>query len=111
MYAKVSISYFEIYNENLIDLLANEDQVRYLELREDGKKNLVVVDLIEQEVKDEYETLSFYEKGELKRKFASNNINFASSRSHTIFKIILSVVTESNQLVESSIYMVDLAGS
>ena len=51
--AKVTISYFEIYNENLIDLLSREENARYLELREDGKKNLVIVDLLEQEVGDE----------------------------------------------------------
>lgn len=57
LYAKVSISYFEIYNENIIDLLS-EDQLKYLDLRETkeekDKRKLVVVDLIEREVTDEY---------------------------------------------------------
>ncbi len=47
----------------------------------------------------------------MRRKLASNTINFSSSRSHTIFVIRLSVVNEFNQLAESSIHMVDLAGS
>jgi hypothetical protein len=46
----------------------------------------------------------------MRRKFASNNINFQSSRSHTIFKVTLSKMEERRR-VEGSIYMVDLAGS
>lgn len=57
LYAKVSISYFEIYNENIIDLLS-EDQLKYLDLRETkeekDRRKLIVVDLIEREVADEY---------------------------------------------------------
>jgi len=45
------------------------------------------------------------------RKSANNTINFSSSRSHTIFKVTLSMVEEGGRLVEGSIYMVDLAGS
>ena len=46
MIAKVRISYFEIYNENIIDLLSNETPPRYLDIRDDHKKNAIIQDLI-----------------------------------------------------------------
>lgn len=51
LYAKVSISYYEIYNENLIDLLGDE-QSKALEIRDDGKKNINIPDLKELDLKD-----------------------------------------------------------
>jgi centromeric protein E len=55
--------------------------------------------------------MGFYDQGEARRKFASNNINFNSSRSHTIFRINLEVAHEDLTTSSSTISMVDLAGS
>lgn len=55
--------------------------------------------------------MQFYSRGEARRKFASNNINFNSSRSHTIFRINLDVVHEDLSSSSATISMVDLAGS
>jgi hypothetical protein len=46
MVAKVRISYFEIYNENIIDLLSNDNPPRYLDIRDDAKKNAVIMDIV-----------------------------------------------------------------
>lgn len=84
---------------------------RYLEIRDDGKKNISIVDLIEQEVGDEMESLTFYDQGEQRRRYACNNINFNSSRSHAIFRIGLDIVQTGCEVVNANISMVDLAGS
>ena len=62
-------------------------------------------------MKNEDDSLHFYEHGETRRKFASNNINFNSSRSHTIFRINLEVANKDFTTSLSTISMVDLAGS
>lgn len=45
MLAEIKISYIEIYNENIIDLLGSSDN--YLELREDSRKNITILGLRE----------------------------------------------------------------
>jgi hypothetical protein len=45
MVAKIRISYFEIYNENIIDLLSTDNPPGYLEIRDDARKNAVIIDL------------------------------------------------------------------
>ena len=108
--AKVSISYFEIYNENIIDLLSSYDPPKYLEIVYD-KKQTFIQELKEEEVKNEDDSFYYYEQGETRRKFASNNINMNSSRSHTIFRINLEVSNPDYTISRSTISMVDLAGS
>lgn len=53
----------------------------------------------------------FSRKGEDKRKFASNNLNVNSSRSHAIFRINLKIVDDDLNETLSQINLVDLAGS
>lgn len=107
----VKVSYFEIYNEQIIDLLATEPSQKGLELREDDRKRLIIQGLQEEQIKSEDEALRLYDRGEQNRKIASNNINVNSSRSHTIFRITLTKITESYERITSMVNLVDLAGS
>ena len=108
--ANIKISYFEIHNENIRDLLDEKD--RALEIREDARKNITIVGLTETDVKSEDDAIKLYETGEARRKFAITELNPNSSRSHTIFRVELTVVSKKTyQRMISNINMVDLAGS
>ncbi|CAH8655319.1 unnamed protein product [Heterobilharzia americana] len=117
----VKLSYFEIYNEQIIDLLndisSNKALVKQsfdsLQVAESndqvyikGLKCLTVNNL--------EEALTVLFEGELNRTIASHSLNRLSSRSHAIFTIYLKIIDpmDSNGCTRcSKIHYVDLAGS
>ncbi|XP_070542706.1 uncharacterized protein [Ptychodera flava] len=105
------ISYAELYNEELRDLLSNERKT--LTIREDGKR-VFVQNLSEEMVTTNTAVIDLLKKGEARRHIAGTNMNEHSSRSHTIFCIII----ESREIENSDLAvkvahlnLVDLAGS
>lgn len=99
---KIRISYLEIYNENLNDLLNNNNQPKFFssqyELKIDGLDNLLV---------ESYEnSIKLLKEAELKRRIEKTDYNLRSSRSHTILKLEL----EKDNLIET-VSLIDLAGS
>ncbi|KAI4490975.1 hypothetical protein M0802_010551 [Mischocyttarus mexicanus] len=117
----VEISYFEIYNEKIHDLLAsttNGDKRTALKVREHPVFGPYIVDLSQHCIKN-YKDLQIWLKvGNSQRATAATGMNEKSSRSHSIFSIILTQ-TQLNDLKCSSsdasrrskINLVDLAGS
>ncbi|XP_035740888.1 kinesin-like protein KIF14 isoform X2 [Vespa mandarinia] len=117
----VEISYFEIYNEKIHDLLAsatNGDKRTALKVREHPVYGPYIVDLSQHCIKN-YKDLQIWLKvGNSQRATAATGMNEKSSRSHSIFSIILTQ-TQLNDLKCSStdasrrskINLVDLAGS
>jgi hypothetical protein len=95
-------SYLEIYKEVIIDLL--NPQAEDLHLREDTKKGVYVENLMEVSCEDLEEILK---KGRLNKHIESTTMNQESSRSHTIFTLIL----ETKQELTTKFHIVDLAGS
>lgn len=109
---KVYCNFIEIYNEEIFDLLAYETKnpkfKKKVQVKEKDKK-FFVQDVSYSEIKNIEDFNSALNKGILKKAHSSNNINQNSSRSHTIFKIILktSLLDED----EITLAIVDLAGS
>nr|XP_044999138.1 centromere-associated protein E-like isoform X4 [Jaculus jaculus] len=111
------VSYMEIYNETITDLLCNTQKVKPLIIREDINRNVYVADLTEEVVYTSEMALQWLSKGEKNRHYGITKMNQRSSRSHTIFRMIL----ESREKGESSscdgsikvshLNLVDLAGS
>lgn len=82
----MKISYLEIYNEQIRDLL-REDKGVSLIILEDAKKGIIVPGLKELEVHNVSEAISLIDKGNHRRTMASTHSNEFSSRSHAIIQI------------------------
>ncbi|TKY58157.1 Centromere-associated protein E [Spatholobus suberectus] len=112
------MSYMEIYNEEINDLLAPEH--RKLQIHENLERGIYVAGLREEIVASPEQVLDLMEFGESHRHIGETNMNLYSSRSHTIFRMII----ESRNRTEdeesgsscdavrvSVLNLVDLAGS
>lgn len=83
----VRVSYLQIYNEVISDLLKPERQ--NLLIREAPKKGVFVEGLSEWAVRSPTEVYSLIERGAQLRATASTKMNDLSSRSHAVFIIIV----------------------
>ncbi|PAA80910.1 hypothetical protein BOX15_Mlig029284g1 [Macrostomum lignano] len=113
---RVHASFLEIYNERVRDLLgrrqANE---RYtLKVREHPKEGPYVQDLSQHRVTDNGQIQELIAQGNSRRVTAATTMHDFSSRSHSIFTIIFTQATISEECpreISSKIHLVDLAGS
>ncbi|GFS19591.1 kinesin-like protein KIF27 [Elysia marginata] len=85
----VNVSYIEIYMEELRDLLALDAPSRDLHVREDSKGNTVIVGAREIECESLDEVMSYLESGSAARHTGSTQMNEQSSRSHSIFTVVI----------------------
>ncbi|POI34633.1 hypothetical protein CIB84_001615 [Bambusicola thoracicus] len=124
----VFVSYIEIYNNYIYDLLEETpfDLIKPKPpqskiLREDQNHNMYVTGCTEVEVKSTEEAFEVFWKGQKKRRIANTQLNRESSRSHGVFIIKLAqapldadgdnVLQEKEQITLSQLSLVDLAGS
>ncbi|XP_031443764.1 kinesin-like protein KIF23 isoform X6 [Phasianus colchicus] len=124
----VFVSYIEIYNNYIYDLLEETpfDLIKPKPpqskiLREDQNHNMYVTGCTEVEVKSTEEAFEVFWKGQKKRRIANTQLNRESSRSHGVFMIKLAqapldadgdnVLQEKEQITLSQLSLVDLAGS
>nr|CDS26663.1 kinesin protein kif23 [Hymenolepis microstoma] len=117
----VFISYVELYNDVIYDLLDPTNSGKSLSLYEDANKNTYVNGVTEMEVKTSNEALQAYYRGQQRRRVGSTILNNESSRSHGIFFIRIvrtgydqtydEVIMDKNLLSVSQLCLVDLAGS
>ncbi|KAA0722652.1 E Centromere protein [Triplophysa tibetana] len=114
------VSYMEIYNETVTDLLCDSWKRKPLEIREGNYKNVYVADLTEELVTSPEQALSWITKGEKNRHYGKTKMNQRSSRSHTIFRMILesrertdlaSGENADGAIIVSHLNLVDLAGA
>ncbi|XP_032720838.1 kinesin-like protein KIF23 isoform X4 [Lontra canadensis] len=124
----VFVSYIEIYNNYIYDLLEEVpfDPIKPKPpqsklLREDKNHNMYVAGCTEVEVKSTEEAFEVFWRGQKKRRIANTHLNRESSRSHSVFNIKLvqapldadgdNVLQEKEQINISQLSLVDLAGS
>ncbi|XP_019746220.1 centromere-associated protein E [Hippocampus comes] len=114
------VSYMEIYNETVTDLLVDSWKRKPLEVRETTNKTIHVVDLTEELVTSPAQVLAWIRKGEKNRHYGKTKMNERSSRSHTVFRMILESRERSDlasgenadgAIIVSHLNLVDLAGS
>ncbi|KAK2180712.1 hypothetical protein NP493_430g03035 [Ridgeia piscesae] len=85
---RTEVSYLEIYNERVLDLLRGpKDQHQNLRVREHPKEGPYVQDLSKHLVVNYDNVQQLITKGNTNRTTATTNMNDASSRSHAIFTI------------------------
>ncbi|CEG42212.1 kinesin-like protein [Plasmopara halstedii] len=112
----VTVSFLEIYNEVIKDLLNPSDKV--LKIREHPDMGIYVEHLAELVVRDPADVTRLLEQGNKVRQVAATQMNERSSRSHSCFTIkILSKRSEmmagvcKEICMNAKINLVDLAGS
>nr|KAF6456661.1 kinesin family member 19 [Rousettus aegyptiacus] len=110
---EVSMSYLEIYNEMIRDLL--NPALGYLELREDAKGVIQVAGITEVSTINAKEIMQLLVKGNRQRTQEPTAANRTSSRSHAVLQVavrqrsrVKSVLQEVRQ---GRLFMIDLAGS
>ncbi|EME47788.1 hypothetical protein DOTSEDRAFT_69654 [Dothistroma septosporum NZE10] len=113
----VHVSYFEIYNEHVKDLLTpRTNPPTYLKIRESKSDGVYVQNLTDEPVKC-YEDISRLMKtGDMNRTTAMTKMNDTSSRSHAVFTLTLKQIqhdlaTDSTIERVARMRLVDLAGS
>lgn len=108
------ISYFEIYNESIYDLLDHQiDAVKH-KVQRDTNENYFVKDLKQIYVTSALEAYQvfLYGQNSLRQHIAETKLNRTSSRSHSIFKItLIRVDYDERQIVTSNMAFCDLAGA
>lgn len=110
------ISYLELYNEELSDLLSSNDCAQIRIFEDTKKKGSVIVQGLEEiPVRSTADVFKQLEKGAEKRKMAATLMNAQSSRSHTVFTVHVHITEKSmdgEELVKiGKLNLVDLAGS
>ena len=79
---KIKVSYIEIYNECINDLLDNSK--KNLDIRENNLRDVIVSNLTEISVSNYFEIMNLLIKGEENRMVAETKLNEKSSRSHSV---------------------------
>ena len=109
----IKMSYLEIYNEHVIDLLKGDGE--NLMIVEDPVRGVFVADLLENPVYKLNDVLNLILLGNARRTMASTSANQFSSRSHAIIQILIEKKNKAKDIVEmitvSKLSLIDLAGS
>ncbi|XP_015874209.3 kinesin-like protein KIN-5D [Ziziphus jujuba] len=119
----LKVTFLELYNEEITDLLAPEETTKFIDdkskkpiaLMEDGRGGVFVRGLEEEIVCTANEIYKILEKGSAKRRTAETLLNKQSSRSHSIFSITIHIkecTPEGEEMIKcGKLNLVDLAGS
>ncbi|KAF2858356.1 kinesin-domain-containing protein, partial [Piedraia hortae CBS 480.64] len=122
------VSYLEIYNEKIFDLLGTPgSQTDEIKLREDAKRGVFATPLKEEIVQSPNQLLRMIARGDQARRVASTAANARSSRSHAVVQIVIESRERAGQndepragrrdrilpggVLVSTLSLIDLAGS
>ncbi|XP_002747507.1 kinesin-like protein KIF16B isoform X10 [Callithrix jacchus] len=112
---RTEVSYLEIYNEHVRDLLRRKSSKTFnLRVREHPKEGPYVEDLSKHLVQNYGDVEELMDAGNINRTTAATGMNDVSSRSHAIFTIKFTQAKFDSEMpceTVSKIHLVDLAGS
>ncbi|XP_066243201.1 kinesin-like protein KIF16B isoform X3 [Saccopteryx leptura] len=112
---RAEVSYLEIYNERVRDLLRRKSSKTFnLRVREHPKEGPYVEDLSKHLVQNYGDVEELMDAGNINRTTAATGMNDVSSRSHAIFTIKFTQAKFDSEMpceTVSKIHLVDLAGS
>ncbi|XP_030390553.1 kinesin-like protein KIF19 isoform X2 [Gopherus evgoodei] len=110
---EVSMSYLEIYNEMIRDLL--NPSLGFLELREDAKGVIQVAGITEVSTINAKEVMQLLLKGNKQRMQEPTAANQTSSRSHAVLQVTVRQKSRIRNIMQEvrvgRLFMIDLAGS
>nr|XP_055173476.1 kinesin-like protein KIF18A isoform X3 [Nyctereutes procyonoides] len=92
-----AVSYLEVYNEQIRDLLVNSGP---LAVREDAQKGVVVQGLTLHQPKSSEEILQLLDSGNKNRTQHPTDMNATSSRSHAVFQLKSNVLNLNNHITQ-----------
>lgn len=112
----VRCAYIELYNEEIKDLLAKDQKNAKCDLKEDPVKGVFIKNLTDVVCECEEDLHKMFDKGLSNRTVAATLMNENSSRSHSIFTVIVEMTSKEEssgkEMVRSGkLNLVDLAGS
>lgn len=114
MHVELSLSYLEIYNESIRDLL-DPNTRKPLLLREDAFKHISVSNLSVHEPQNVQDVMDMIISGNQNRTMSPTEANATSSRSHAVLQINVSQKSRTASLSEAHTFatlsVIDLAGS
>lgn len=113
--SKVTCSMFELYRDDLVDLLLPKAKAKSpppLDIKKDSRGTVKVENAVEIEVNSPEELLKTIGIGQERRHVAATKMNDDSSRSHLIFIVMVeSVNHKTKQVSAGKLTLCDLAGS
>jgi hypothetical protein len=113
----VRCSYLELYNEEIKDLLVDQNNKKPVpcEIKEDPTKGVFVKGLCDVVVESEADLQAMLDKGAGCRHVAATLMNEQSSRSHSIFTVVIEMSSKDengkDHIRAGKLNLVDLAGS
>lgn len=113
----VKVAFFEIYNEQVFDLLTDDKRREDIRICDGTDKKVVVSGLREVLVTAEDEVYSLLLEGAARRRTAGTQLNENSSRSHSVFQIVVTMkekdaTADGEDIIKvGKLFLVDLAGS
>ncbi|KAG8903387.1 kinesin-like protein Klp5 [Tulasnella sp. 403] len=117
MLVEVSLSFLEIYNEEIRDLLVNSQGAPRggLQMREDKSNRIIVASLSELHPKNADEVKMLVLEGNTRRTQSPTHANQTSSRSHAVLQINVAQTPRTASTTEertmATLSIIDLAGS
>ncbi|KAI0137729.1 kinesin-domain-containing protein [Hypoxylon sp. NC0597] len=114
-HTEISLSYLEIYNETIRDLLVPGGSKQGLMLREDSNQAVTVAGLTSHHPKDVQEVMDMIVQGNEYRTVSPTEANATSSRSHAVLQINVAQKDRNASVNEphtmATLSIIDLAGS
>lgn len=109
----LTVSYFEIYNERIIDLLGTGPAtLSDLKIRDDPEYGIKIVGVASPVISSKDHLLQLIKTGDMRRKTSATDFNARSSRSHAIMQLRLHTVDSiASTEVRRTLSLCDLAGS
>lgn len=114
----VSTYFIELYNDNLVDLYwlldnrRSKEQPPKLDIKMDAKKMVYIRNCVIKEVNAPAELMELFNTGNAERHVGATMMNAASSRSHSIFAIMVECYDKTTKKTTmGKLSLVDLAGS
>jgi hypothetical protein len=106
----IYLSIYQIYNEQIYDLLQDPEMEKALKIRENRHEGIFVEGMTEYMISNAEDALSLLRQGQNNRSIRSTHMNNLSSRSHTVFQFVMEG-KRGNKSIKSKLNIVDLAGS